>query len=99
MDRPNAAILFEPDGYVISGPKLMGRQMAGNGFLRAAVGALQDDTLYVYTPRHHSAEAFGKLVAEFDPQARVIWVRPDEPELLSQIGTLYLPGPGLSEAA
>ena len=33
----NAAIFFEPDGYVLSGPKLMGRQAAGNAFLRAAI--------------------------------------------------------------
>lgn len=32
-----AAIFFEPDGYILSGPKLMGRQAAGNAFLRAAV--------------------------------------------------------------
>ena len=27
----DAAFLFEPDGYLIDGPKLMGRQSAGNG--------------------------------------------------------------------
>ena len=35
----DAAILFENDGYRMDGPKLMGRQSAGNGFLRAAVAA------------------------------------------------------------
>jgi hypothetical protein len=36
-----AVILFEPDGYVLSGEKLMGRQAAGNAFLRAAVARRQ----------------------------------------------------------
>ena len=32
--KANAAIHFRPDGYLTSGPRLMGRQAAGNGFLR-----------------------------------------------------------------
>jgi alpha-maltose-1-phosphate synthase len=99
MRRPNAAIMFEPDGYIISGSKLMGRQMAGNAFLRAAAEALEGETLYAYTPHRRSVDAFGKLVADFDPRARIAWVRPDQSDLLEQIGTLYLPGPGLSDTA
>jgi hypothetical protein len=58
MGQPNAAILFEPDGYLISGHRLVGRQMAGNAFLRAVATALEDEMPYVHTPRGHSAETF-----------------------------------------
>jgi alpha-maltose-1-phosphate synthase len=99
MGRPNAAIMFEPDGYLIAGATLMGRQMAGNAFLRAAVAALQNEILYVYTPRRCSAEAFCKVAVDFDLQADVTWIQPDRLDLLSEVGTLYLPGPGLNDAA
>lgn len=94
-----AAIFFEPDGYVISGPKLMGRQAAGNAFLRAAVAGRGDEPLYAYTSKRGSAEVFGQLVREIDPAATAHWVPADRLDLLSQIGTLYLPGPGLDVAA
>lgn len=95
----NAAILFEPDGYVLSGPKLMGRQAAGNAFLRAAVVGRGDAPLYAYTPHWRSAEVFDQLVRGLDPAAKTGWVPSDRLDLLSQIGTLYLPGPGLDVAA
>jgi hypothetical protein len=38
-------IMFEPDGYVLDGPKLMGRQSAGHGFLRAAITASRSRVL------------------------------------------------------
>lgn len=94
-----AAIFFEPDGYVLSGPKLMGRQAAGNAFLRAAVAGRGDEPLYAYTPNRGSAEVFGKLVRELDSAATAHWVPADRLDLLSQIGALYLPGPGLDTAA
>ena len=99
MSVPNAAIFFEPDGYVIDRPKLMGRHSAGHGFLRAAVAGLRGQTLYAYTPRRSSADAFGKLVAAIDPEAQCKWVGGDRVDLLGEIGTLYLPGPNLPEAA
>ena len=94
---PNAAILFEPDGYVLDGPKLMGRQAAGNAFLRAAVSGLKGQTLWAYSPYSRSAERFRELVLALDPQADARWIPADRLDLLSQIGTLYLPGPGLAE--
>lgn len=97
--RADAAILFEPDGYLLSGPRIMGRQAAGQAFLRAAVAGRQGQTLHAYTPHRRSAEVFGRLVAELDPSAAAAWVPADRLDLLAGIGTLYLPGPGLDQAA
>lgn len=94
---PNAAIMFEPDGYVLDGPKLMGRQAAGNAFLRAAVAGLKGQPLWAYTPHRRSAERFRQLVSALDPQADGRWIPADRLDLVSQVGTLYLPGPGLAE--
>ena len=99
MTSANAAILFEPDGYLLDGPKLMGRQAAGNAFLRAAVAGLKGQTLSAYTPHQRSAQVFAQLVKTLAPEAQTAWMPAHRTDLLAQMGTLYLPGPGLSEAA
>jgi glycosyltransferase involved in cell wall biosynthesis len=95
----NAAIFFDPDGYLLTGPKLMGRQAAGYAFLRAAVMGRQGQPLWVYTPQESSAQIFSQLVRDFDPEAQTCWVGGDRVDLLAEIGTLYFPGPGLADAA
>jgi starch synthase len=86
-----AALLFEPDGYVISGPRLMGRHAAGHGFLRAAVAGRLDEPLWAYTPHKRSAAVFAQMVHQFDPAAETRWLPANRPDLLAKLGTLYLP--------
>jgi alpha-maltose-1-phosphate synthase len=95
----NFAIQFEPDGYVLDGPKLMGRQAAGNAFLRAAIDGRGGAPMIAYTPHRRSAEVFHQLVKAQDPDAPVEWIPNDRVDLLRKAGALYLPGPKLSDAA
>lgn len=95
----NAAILFAAEAYTLSGPKLMGRQAAGNAFLRAAVAGREGEALWGYTPTRQAAEQFGSLVQEIDPAATAMWCPADRLDLLETIGTLYLPGPTMAAAA
>lgn len=95
-------VQFEPDGYVLDGPKLMGRQSAGNGFLRAAIAAaeaLPDPRLLAQTPSQSSAQVFQQVVAGFSQSVQTGWVPTSRQDLLAQQGALFLPGPGLAEAA
>ncbi len=94
-----AAILFEPDAYVLDGPKLMGRQSAGNAFLRAAVAGRGRDPMICYTPNRASADVFTKLVKGLDPAAEGKWIPSGQGPLLQEAGTLYLPGPNLDGEA
>lgn len=87
----NAAILFEPDGYLLTGPRLMGRQAAGNGFLRAAVQARGDQPLACFTPSRESALIFRRTVTEIDPEATITWIHAQRLDLLAQAGVLYRP--------
>ena len=96
---PIPAILFEPDGYLLAGPKLMGRQAAGNGFLRAVVEGLEGETLLAYTPNRNSALACQDFVRGLVPEARVGWLRPDRHDLLRERGGLFTPDPGLGGVA
>jgi starch synthase len=87
----NAALLFEPDGYLLTGPSLMGRQAAGNGFLRAAVQAAGGETLSAYTANRKSADIFQKTVAEIDPKVTTAWIPGPRLDLLAEQGVLYRP--------
>ena len=50
------AIYFEPDGYMLDGPRLMGRQSAGDGFLRAAVKAHAGRPIHAYARESGATE-------------------------------------------
>jgi starch synthase len=91
-----AAIYFEIDGYDTSGEKLMGRQAAGAGFLRAAALHAGSDRLYCYARREELAREFATRINDARPGAVVSWVPFDEPAGLQVPGCLYVPGPGLS---
>lgn len=95
----NPAIVFEPDGYRTDGQRLMGRQAAGRGFLRAAVAAAGGRPLCGYTPLQKSAEVFARTVAEIDPAAKAQWLPPGRPDALARVGHLYMPGPTLGDLA
>jgi glycosyltransferase involved in cell wall biosynthesis len=95
----NAALLFEPDGYLLTGPKLMGRQAAGAGFLRAAVKGRGDAPVTAYTPFTRSAEIFRRAVAAIDASAETRWIPGQRLDLVAQAGLLYRPDHVLGAAA
>ncbi|HEY0438190.1 MAG TPA: glycosyltransferase family 4 protein, partial [Phenylobacterium sp.] len=83
----------------MTGPRLMGRQSAGNGFLRAAVQARGAGPVTGYTGQQSSAEAFRRTVSEIDPAAETRWIPGPRLDLLAQNGLLYRPDPWLGPAA
>lgn len=95
----NPALLFEPDGYLLTGAKLMGRHAAGNGFLRAAVAGRGEGPMSAYTPSEASFGVFRATVAQIDPAAQTRWIPARRLDLLAEAGLLYRPDPGLGPAA
>ncbi len=55
--------------------------------------------MVAYTPHRRSAEVFAQMVRAQDLNAATEWIPADRVDALAQVGTLYLPGPGLNEAA
>ena len=96
-------VLFEPDGYVLDGPKLMGRQSAGNSFLRAAIATAQlpqhVQTLNAWTPFQSSAMVFKNTVEHLSKSVKTTWIPSNRVDLLANHGSLFLPGPGLAKSA
>jgi starch synthase len=95
----NPAIRFELDGYDMAGKRLMGRQSAGSGFLRAAVSARGETPLIGYGPRPHSAAEFDRLVRSIDPEAETRWIRADHLDSFNAVGVCYRPDPTLAYEA
>lgn len=100
------AIMYEPDAYTVEGPKLMGRQSAGSGFLRALLNAADEQasvtgdlSLYAYTPSRTDAENFIGQVRQKSSRLQGVWMPANKPDLLVQVGGLFLPGPNISNAA
>jgi glycosyltransferase involved in cell wall biosynthesis len=85
------AILFDADGYVLDGPKLMGRQAAGYGFLRAAVRGHAGQPIHALTPHRAAAEKFRDVVLGLDPKAQPRWVQASRLSGIAQRGVLYRP--------
>ena len=96
----DAVIRFEPDGYDLKGPRLLGRQSAGNGFLRAAVAGRGEGPVYGYTARTDSVDMFKRMVREFDPAAEPLWIGPEQQGQIGQKrGVLYVADPTLTTFA
>ncbi|CAH2605500.1 Glycosyl transferases group 1 (plasmid) [Rhodovastum atsumiense] len=95
----NAAIHFQPDGYHTDGPKLMGRQAAGSGFLHGLFRHAGVEAFYCHAPGPKDAQDFAALAAATGARAPVRWIASSHPAALGAPGCLYLPGPGLGPYA
>ena len=93
----DAVIRFEPDGFALDRPRMMGRQSAGNGFLRAAVQGRLDERVYGYTAMERSAKKFRAMVQQFDPAAEPVWIPGEKQHLIgARRGVIYLADPTLA---
>jgi hypothetical protein len=82
-----------PDGYNMSGRRLMGRQSAGASFLAGYAQHSAARDLTCMAPDRKAAEAFSETVraAARDanrPLKSARWIPLDTPEKLSEIGCL-----------
>ena len=71
MTLGNAALYFDPEGYSISGPKLMGRNAAGHGFLNGLFRHAKVDHFTAFTDQPTSFRAFKSMAAEAGAHAPV----------------------------
>ena len=86
----SAVLRGEADGYNMGKERLMGRQAAGNGFLRAAVQARGDQPIRSLSPNAASARGFAAIVEGIDPRAAVEWIPTDQFGRVAETGVFYL---------
>jgi glycosyltransferase involved in cell wall biosynthesis len=95
----NLAIYYHPDGFDTKVPKLMGRQSAGEGFLRGWVRHAAVDRLYCQTQSEQGARHFVQAVKALGWTGPVEWIPPLRAMDLRKPGALFVPGPGLAGEA
>ncbi|MBH8555999.1 glycosyltransferase family 4 protein [Nostocaceae cyanobacterium CENA357] len=95
-----AAILYKRDGYDTSGKRLLGRQAAGEGFLKALVQYGTADSLYCYADTQPEFAEFCDRIKPWMKRPRQVqWLPTSHPQILTQAGTIYHPDPILSKLA
>lgn len=98
----NAALYYHPEAYTTAGPKLMGRNAAGESFLRGYFAHSRASTLWVQTEQTAHAEHFAQAARQAgrsEPVRAVVKNQAGGLAGLAHAGTVYLPGPGLGEWA
>ncbi|HYM02608.1 MAG TPA: glycosyltransferase family 4 protein, partial [Stellaceae bacterium] len=99
MPRPAAVIAYTSQNYDVSGG-VAGRRAASAGFLNAYIRHAGLDTFTCFSHERADVEAFSELVTRNRGKRRsVVGIGPEELPRVSEIGTLYTPGPDLSRFA
>jgi glycosyltransferase involved in cell wall biosynthesis len=87
-----AAVLYQKDGYDTSGKRLLGRQAAGEGFLKGLVQHGTAETLYCYAANRRDFSDFCQRIQPWIKGPRKIqWLPTSNPSILTQAGTIYNP--------
>jgi glycosyltransferase involved in cell wall biosynthesis len=94
---PTAVITAEPNGYDTGIDKLMGRQSAGRGFLRAALSARGSEPIRGFSFSATAAEKFRSLLHAMDPTAPFEFIGSHQPDRIAQVGVLYFPAPIMAQ--
>lgn len=94
-----SCIYYHPEAYTTSGPKLMGRNAAGESFLRGFLSYSKAEEFWIQVQQADHAEHFvqqAQLRGRSEP-VRIV----DKSNLaaLSKAGVVYYPAPGIGEQA
>ncbi len=98
----NAAIFYAPDGYRTSGKKLMGRQAAGEGFLKAFIQTAEVDTFACYSALESEFKYFCSQASQWlgaNHGKKLKWIPHAAHNHLEDVGCLYYPAPGVGNLA
>lgn len=99
MIRPSAALFYHPEAYSISGPKLMGRNAAGESFFRGFIKYSRSQSFWAQIDSPEHGENFATRVRSFGRGESVHLVQKNCLHELSKAGVLFLPGPGVGDHA
>ena len=95
----NPAIYYHPEAYTTSGPKLMGRNVAGESFLRGFLTFGKSTAFWAQVQKSEHGQHFAAQVAAQGRPEPVHIVTPNNSSVLAQAGLVYYPGPGVGQHA
>ncbi|WP_160122769.1 glycosyltransferase family 4 protein [Rhodovarius lipocyclicus] len=99
LSPPNAALAFMPEGYTTRSGRLMGRQSATEGMLRALIRHGGLDALHAYTLAPGQEAGFAAIAGELGATQPCHAIPPGGFGAVARLGTLCLPGPDLGGLA
>jgi len=94
-----AAIYYHPEAYTTSGPKLMGRNAAGESFLRGFLSHSRAASFWAQVEKPEHARQFTAAVSARGRTEPVRAVDKQSLGALAQAGVVYYPGPSIGEQA
>ena len=95
-----AAILYQREGYDTKGNRVMGRQSASEGFLKALARYGTAESLYCFTKNRTEFDEFCQQVRPWLTSSRPIrWIPATNSPALTEPGTLYRPDPRIAQLA
>ncbi len=95
----NPVIYYHPEAYTTSGPKLMGRNAAGESFLRGYLTHSHASTFWAQVQKQEHGQHFAAQVKVQGRSETVHAVTPHNLGALAQAGLVYYPGPGIGQHA
>ncbi|OON60623.1 hypothetical protein B0920_16760 [Massilia sp. KIM] len=93
------AVHYLPEAFSVAGQKLMGRQSAGVGLLRAMARDPALSELGCFAAERSHAEAFEAVLRAEGYRGGLRALAPSAPEELAWFGSLYHPGPEIAPLA
>ena len=90
------AIYYSPDGFKVIGNKIMGRQVAGNSFLKAYFRYSDYKEFWVYSNKKAEAEDFARFAREQGRNEKIKFINFQNTGNLKEPGLLFYPGPSIS---
>jgi starch synthase len=90
------AYQYRRDAYEWSGPALMGRQSANDGFLRAMISLNAPSLHYCYTAHEQDFLSFAALIQNAtDGHGSADWIKLGDNKKLETVGCLFVPSPAI----
>ena len=90
-----AAIYLHPEAYSTAGQKLMGRNAAGESFLRGLFAHSKGETFYAQVAQADHGQAFAEAAKISGRQEPVQVVLQSNLGALQEVGASFHPGPGI----
>jgi glycosyltransferase involved in cell wall biosynthesis len=94
----NPVIYYHPEPYT-TGPKLMGRNAAGESFLRGFIKYSRSTVFWAQVQRPDHGQQFAAQVTAQGRSEQVHAVTPHNLSAIKQAGLVYYPGPGIGQHA
>ncbi len=90
---------FHPDGYTTAGRQIMGRHVAGESFLKAALRHVTDSNLWIQVENKKHISIFESFARSCGRHEAIHSINRTTLGELRKPGCVYFPGPGIGEWA